>query len=408
MTAVKGLKARLRTWPVVAGVNAAIKARAMELDVIRTRRRYEEEARRRNLTIASGASVQEALRRRLGDRPDRLGWPKQPGELHLFLVYGLHNWEAILPKTLASFGRVSSFEWRSHGFDERAPDWLVRRDEMNRALLAAYRAASAVAPVDVVVAYVSGATVAPEVLTAMATDGAVVTNFCFDDKVYWPGPRLGDRHTSPAAIAHAVDLNLTSDPNGLIRYAAHGGIAMFHPEAADPELHRPLDLDFEYDVSFIGARYGWRPAFIKELHKHGVHVRCFGKGWPDDSISNDEMRSIYARSRINLGFGGIGHSRNLVCLKGRDFEVPMSGALYLTQHNPELALVFDIGREIVTYRDETECAGLILDLLADPQRAAAIRSAARARCLRDHTYSIRWLRVMHTLGALSKAEETER
>jgi len=88
--------------------------------------------------------------------------------------------------------------------------------------------------VDVVVGYVSGATVAPEVLTRMAADGAVVTNFCFDDKVYWPGARLGGRYRSPAAIAHAVDLNLTSDPNGIIRYAAHGGIAMFHPEAADP------------------------------------------------------------------------------------------------------------------------------------------------------------------------------
>jgi len=82
------------------------------------------------------------------------------------------------------------------------------------------------------------------------------------------------------------------------------------------------------------------------------------------------MSRIYARSRINLGFGGIGHSRNLVCLKGRDFEVPMSGALYVTQHNPELALVFDIGREIVTYRDESEL------------RAAHSRAAGRSRARR--------------------------
>jgi spore maturation protein CgeB len=85
----------------------------------------------------------------------------------------------------------------------------------------------------------------------------------------------------------------------------------------------------------------------------------------------------------------------------------MCGALYLTQHNPELALVFEIGKEIVTYRDESDCAKLILELLADPERAAAIRRSARARCLRDHTYTTRWLHVMQTLGALVTAEESE-
>ena len=407
MTSVKELKARLRTWPAVAAINAAIKAQAMERDALRTRRRYEDEARRRSFTLVPANSLRDALRRRLGSRPNRLGWPKKRGELHIFLAYALYNWEAVLPKALSAFGRVTSFEWRSQGFDDRAPDWLLRRDQMNQALLQAYRAATARCPVDIVVGYVSGATVAPEVLAVMADDGAIVTNFCFDDKVYWPGERLGGRYTSPAAIAHAVDLNLTSDPDGIIRYAAHGGIAMFHPEAADPEVHRPVDVDFEYDVSFIGARYGWRPNFIKSLARRGVHVKCFGKGWPDNSVSNDDMREIYARSRINLGFGGIGHSRNLVCLKGRDFEVPMCGALYLTQHNPELALVFEIGSEIVTYRDESECAKVILELLADPERAAAVRHAARARCLGDHTYFTRWLHVMRTLGALAQEEESD-
>jgi len=63
---------RLRTWPVVAAVNAAIKAQAMERDVIRTRRRYEGEARRRNLTVVAADGIRDALRHRLGDRPS--GW----------------------------------------------------------------------------------------------------------------------------------------------------------------------------------------------------------------------------------------------------------------------------------------------------------------------------------------------
>ncbi len=293
------------------------------------------------------------------------------------------------------------YEWRSHGFDNFASDWLRKRDVMNRELLQAFHSANRQRPIDVVVAYVSGYTVAPETLLEMATHGAIITNFCFDDKIRWPGPMRGGRYASTASIAHAVDLNLTSDPNGMLKYFVHGGLSMFHPEAADPDWCRPLDIPFKYDVSFVGACYGWRPKLVEGLRRHGINVICFGKGWANGAISNEDMNGIYGRSRINLGFGGIGFSKNLLCLKGRDFEVPMTGALYLTQHNPELSLVFDVGREILTYRDIEDCAQVIQATLDNQQVAADIRHAARERCLRDHTYVARWTRVFRTLGAIS-------
>lgn len=78
----------------------------------------------------------------------------------------------------------------------------------------------------------------------------------------------------------------------------------------------------------------------------------------------------------------------------------MSGGLYLTQHNPELEQVFDVGREIVTYRDEADCARTIGELLGDAERAAAIRRAGRARCLRDHSWQQRWAQVFALAGVL--------
>ena len=67
-----------------------------------------------------------------------------------------------------------------------------------------------------------------------------------------------------------------------------------------------------------------------------------------------------------------------MCLKGRDFEVPMSGGLYLTQHNPELELVYKIGQEILTYHDVDDCAATIRAIVTDLDRAASIRQAGRA------------------------------
>jgi spore maturation protein CgeB len=160
-------------------------------------------------------------------------------------------------------------------------------------------------------------------------------------------------------------------------------------------------------VSFVGARYGWRPHLINGLRRHGIDVACFGAGWPNGPLANEDMNALYGSSRINLGVGGIGYSGKLLCLKGRDFEVPMSGAVYLTQDNPELSLVYDVGREILTYRDVGHCAEVIRALLDDPERAERIRRAARARCLRDHTYAARWTTVFRTLGAVADSAEPQ-
>jgi len=397
---LKGLIGTLRKLPPASAANARLKAWMVERDARVTAQRYSAYLARRGLIAPAGEALRAALRARIAERAQRLRWPRPRGELHLFLIYGVNNWESVLPRALAPFGVVSEYDWRGHCFHEWSADWLSQRERMNRELVAAFDAAQRRRPVDVVVAYASGFTISPEVLNHMTAAGAVTTNFCFDDKVRWPGELRGGRYTSPAAIAAAVDLNLTSDPHGAGRYFAHGGLAMFHPEAADPNGFRPLGLPFEHDVSFVGARYGWRPTLIEGLRRRGIAVACFGHGWSNGAISAEAMNELYARSRINLGCGGIGFSRRLLCLKGRDFEVPMSGAVYLTQDNPELSLVFDVGREILTYRDIDDCARVIRRTLADEAAAQAVRDAARARCLRDHTYTVRWSGVLRVLGAL--------
>ena len=396
---VDTLKTRLKKVGIAATANARLKSWMVERDAAAVRQRYSRISRRDGLVVPTGPALQLALQRRLAHRPAQLRWPKKPGDLHVFLAYGLHNWEEVLPQAMRQFGQVSQYEWRSRGFDDRASDWVSHRDAMNAELLAAFDKANRERPVDVVVGYVSGYTVSPAVLQEMALRGAVITNFCFDDKICWPGPILGGRPASPAAIASAVDLNLSCDPDGALRYFAHGGLCMFHPEAADPEWYKPTDGAFEYDVSFVGARYGWRPKLIEGLNRAGIEVACFGHGWPNGPISNEEMNGLYGRSRINLGCGGIGYSKDLLCLKGRDFEVPMSGAVYLTQANPELSMVYDVGKEILTYRDVGECGEIIRRVLGDPDEAARLRRAARARCLRDHTYLARWTNVFRMLGA---------
>ena len=230
------------------------------------------------------------------------------------------------------------------------------------------------------------------------TQGSLVINFCLDDKLDFPGKKYNGIYSSPAALASKVHLNLTSSSDSIIKYFAHGGDAIFWPEAAHPEIHKPFDREFKYDVSFVGARYGWRPYFIEKLKDKGINISCFGKGWPNGPLSNEDMIKLYSESRINLGFSGIGHSKRLMCLKGRDFEVTMSGGLYLCQNNPELESVYKIGDEIMTYSSVQDCFNKIINLLDDPKRAERIRSAGHMRALKDHTYEQRWKSAFDVLG----------
>lgn len=82
---------------------------------------------------------------------------------------------------------------------------------------------------------------------------------------------------------------------------------MYWPEAASAQVCRPFDVDFEFDVSSVGKRYGWRPQLISALQAHGIGVATFGSGWPGGILSDEEMDELYSRSRINIGFGGVGY-----------------------------------------------------------------------------------------------------
>lgn len=389
------LQLKQNRW--LRAAHAPLKAALQEHRAGTEQRRYQRIALQRGLQVPAEATLAGAVRARRAAR----GLPAVAGssaDLHIFLAYPLANWETVLEPALAAHGRVTPFEWRSLGFDDRREDWFRQRPAMNAAMLAAFAAAQRERPVDAVVGYLSGWNTAPATIREMARAGATVLNFSWDDKLHYRGRDADGWPEGPAALAAEVDLNLTNAPDSVLKYLVDGGLATFWPEAASAAIHRPYDLPFEYDVAFVGTCYGWRPRLVRALQRSGIRVAAFGHGWPAGPLPDAEMVRIYSRSRINLGFGGVGYSRRLLCLKGRDFEVPMAGGLYLTQHNPELERVYRIGAEILTYRDAADCIATVRELLADPQRCQSIRAAGRARALADHTWEKRFLQAFRLAG----------
>ncbi len=109
-------------------------------------------------------------------------------------------------------------------------------------------------------------------------------------------------------------------------------------------------------------------------------------GYLDAGALAEELR----RSAVVLGLneGGVGPDAQNY-LKLRDLEFPGMGCCYLTQHHVDLADIFDLGREIITFRSPWEASRLAKDLARHPSECREIGRRARVRVRGEHTWSAR-------------------
>jgi hypothetical protein len=215
------------------------------------------------------------------------------------------------------------------------------------------------------------------------------------------GRGLDEQPLGAAGLAKAFDLNWTTGKAACEKYLAEGGIPLYLGQGGTPAFHRPLGLPKDIAVSFVGNAMGARAAFVRDLRRRGVRVQAYGNGFPSGHVPSPIVIEIINRSRINLGHSGIGDSPNLLCLKARDFEVPLCGAFYLTRLTPELSDWYELGREIAVYTsvdDLVEKAGYYL---AHPEEAEAIAAAGYARASRHYTWERRFERVLQFAGVLA-------
>jgi spore maturation protein CgeB len=340
------------------------------------------------LAIPDDSSIRLALKNRF------TGFRLKPkGALSIIAVYHNYNWEeGALKPALEKFGTVRRYDW-FEAFDHTGRDWRSSgKAEMNRDLVVRIGQWVAAERPDVIFTYLSGEIVFPETVQALRSFNVPMIHFSLNDKEQFVGKVRGGLAVGSRDICRWFDLCWTSTEDALKKYCVEGALPVYLPEGANPELHRPWELEKTIDVSFVGQCYGNRPETIRSLREAGIRVEAFGHGWPNGPLSTEEMVRLYSKSRINLGFGGVEGHEETYCLKGRDFEIPMSGGLYLTEHHPELERVYDLGKEIVTYRGFDDLLANVRHLLADPQRAEAIRRAGFHRARKEHTWEMRFER----------------
>lgn len=199
-------------------------------------------------------------------------------------------------------------------------------------------------------------------------------------------------------------------------------------------LYRPLSLERDIEVSFVGQSHGDRPETIAAIRAAGFDVETRGFGWKGGRIGTDDMVEMFSRSRINLNLSNASRERGLRHLaglflvrkgplalprvgqirgnlrefrakardqiKGRNFEIPGCNAFMLTNRVEGLEEYFVLEKEMVTFRGVEQLLSKIRHYLAAPEEREAIATAAYERTLAEHTYHQRFADMFRQIGLM--------
>ena len=192
----------------------------------------------------------------------------------------------------------------------------------------------------------------------------------------------------------------------------------FLPMAADPELHRPMDLSDEErrtygaDVSFVGAGYPNRRRLFPALLRRPWSFKLWGNEWDGADelqsvlqlngarIDTDTCMKVFNATAINLNVHsttGAGLDPQADFVNPRTFELAACGAFQFVDSRSQLPEFFT-DRELVSFRNFDDIPGLVGQWLGDPAARQAMAAAARTRVLGAHTYVHRMRDLLGHIG----------
>ncbi|MBI2311631.1 MAG: glycosyltransferase [Betaproteobacteria bacterium] len=378
------LKNRLKGLPWAYRLNARWKSNALKREYAAIRAHYAGKA--------PAGELRQLLVQRAGERLPRLPLAGRPSIFFLG-TDELQDRGGIL-QALERRGKLTAFTRADGSYGQNHPGPEAERRATNtQRLLALFAELHARHEVpDLLIAQTWAGFVEPGALTRIREAyGTVVVNIALDDRHQYQGRKVNGEWWGTRGLIPHIDLALTAAPECVEWYLKEGCPAIFFPEASDPDIFHPMpELPKVHDVSFVGARYGVREQIVTALGEAGIRVTACGTGWRRGRLGNDQVPRLFAQSKIVLGVGTIGHCEDFYALKLRDFDAPMSGSFYLTHDNPDLRAVYEVGREIETYRSIAECVDKVRAFLGDEAARERIARDGRERAVRDHTWDRRF------------------
>jgi spore maturation protein CgeB len=156
----------------------------------------------------------------------------------------------------------------------------------------------------------------------------------------------------------------------------------------------------KYKISFIGSAYGNRRKWIHSLMESGFEVDCFGYGWDNGVIGENELPYIINDSIVSLNFGDSGlmfrgllpyRSRQI---KARIFEVLGYGGFLVTEPAIDLDKYYRNGEDLQVFDDMAQLKEILTKYLTNYQERDRVAKGAHRKTIQMHTYQNRFEEIL--------------
>jgi len=226
--------------------------------------------------------------------------------------------------------------------------------------------------------------------------------------VGWVGDLFDERRVANLNRFDALGYTDT----GLIETHKRLGLTPAHafiPHAADLEIvDSAAGVARRDQMLFVGNPTAQRRALIAQITDP---VALYGLGWADRTgvehhdtrgrrVLRPELARLYAGHFASLN---IRNEHNVVNgLNQRNFSPLALGCAVVTDRQADMALCFDIDREVLTYDSPATLNAIHREILTHPALAHEVGERGRQRVLADHTYDQR-LRAFARLAGITPA-----
>lgn len=263
---------------------------------------------------------------------------------------------------------------------------------------------------------VNGLYMQPQHLNSIRELGAKVVLWSVDDPYE---AKLSQSLSEEIDHLFTVDSSMLEQYRQTKRQNVH-----FLPLGADESIFYPQNSSYVFDLSFIGALFPSRINYIKTLFsessKYGYSCKVFSHSIVtsnavpliDETIrKNVEFRTfpnflfpdqaalIYNQTKLNINLHRDPPAIKPLSPNERTFNVAACNAFQLIDDTrPDLAKLFEIGKEIVTFHDEKDLAEKASYYIKHEQERKQIAGAAYHRVLAEHTYRHRINKILSMIS----------
>ena len=180
-------------------------------------------------------------------------------------------------------------------------------------------------------------------------------------------------------------------------------------EAMNPMWHKPIAEQSNNQVVLAGSFYDYRHYLTTKLLDKKIEVGLYGARLPHWAnpeikarhtgkfITKDEKSIIFGSAKAVLNSTGMSEFSSVNC---RAFEIAGTGGLQVMEYRPSIEDCFEIGKEILVYKNLDELFEILERAGRYPAEMKNIRAAAAKRALHEHTYEHRLKVIFKTVAEL--------